>query len=328
MTKMSMDKMAEIKKVSGRDAYGTILRELGHENKDIMVLAADAISSTRGNLFAQDFPERSFNFGIAEANMVTAAAGMAVAGKIPVAAAYGFLLSMRTAEQVRTNICYPNLNVKLVSTATGLSMGDGGTTHHCTEDLAIMRSFANIIIVSPSSSIETALATRKVILEYEGPVYLRLIRGKGFDEIDNFYMNNDVSFEIGTAITLQEGKDITIVATGEVVNTALNAGRMLAKEGIEARVLDMHTIKPVDADSIRKASEETGGIITVEEHTTVGGLGDAVSSVLSMKDCCSTKLYKIGIQDRFCGIGPTEDLWEKEGISESNIVSKAKELLA
>jgi len=308
--------------MSGRDAYGKIIAEIARENERVVLLAADALGSTKGTAFYNNAPDRVFNMGIAESNMVTTAAGLAIAGKIPVVTGYGFLLAIHAAEQVRVDICYANKNVKLVATATGLAMGTGGSTHHCIEDVSIMRAFPNITIVSPASAIETAIATRACILGHIGPLYLRLIRGV----TPEIYDSEDIGFEIGKAITLKEGKDITLIATGEPVYLALKTAKILEKEGINARVLNMHTVKPIDEKIILKATEETKGIVTIEEGNVIGGLGDAVGSVVYENDK-TTKIRKIGIQDEYCKVGPTEALWEYYGISEDGIIKAVKSIL-
>lgn len=318
-------KQATLKGIAGRDAYGLTLAQLGKENENIVVMAADALESTKGIYFAKEFPERTFNFGIAEANMVGAAAGMAVRGKVPVVAFYGFL-TMRVCEQVRTDICYPRLNVKIAATASGLAMGAGGSTHHGLEDIAIMRSFPNMTVVCPASPIETVKATQAVIAEHDGPVYLRLVRGADFGGTEELYDREDIPFEIGKAITLNEGEDVSIVATGQVVGLALQAGKALEREGISARVINMHTVKPIDVEAIKRAARETAGIITVEEHSTIGGLGDAVCSVVC-EECIPTRVRKIGIRDQFCSVGPTSELWSKYGLSKENIIDVAKSIV-
>ena len=308
--------------MSGRDAYGKTMGEIAKENDRVVILTADSLGSTKGVPFQNNAPERIFNFGIAESNMVSAAAGFAIIGKIPVVTGFAFLLAMRCAEQVRVDICYANKNVKLVTSSTGLAMGTGGPTHHCIEDISIMRSFPNMTIVSPASAIETAIATRTCILEYEGPIYLRLIRGV----TPEIYKSEDIGFEIGKAITLKEGKDITLIATGEPVYLALQTAEGLKKEGIDARVLNMHTVKPIDKEAILKAAEETKGIVTIEENNVLGGLGDEVCSVVCENDKL-TKVRKIGIKDEYCKIGPTDELWEYHGISETAIKDAVKSIL-
>ncbi len=313
--------------MNGRDAYGDILAELGDINEDIVVLAADALSSTRGNIFGDKYPERTFNFGIAEANMVSAAAGMALAKKIPVVGAYGFLLSMRACEMVRTDICYTNSNVKLVATATGLAMGPAGSTHQCLEDIAIMRSFPNMTIVSPASALETARATYEIIQNYEGPVYFRLERNNFFEDVEEIFLKNDYPFELGKGITIKEGNDITLVGTGRVLALAIKAADKLKEMGINARVINMHTIKPLDTDIIEKAVEETAGIITIEEHNIIGGLGEAVSSAAG--ECSNpVRVKRFGVQDEFCAVATAEEIWENQGMTVDNIIKNANNIVS
>lgn len=325
MAKMGFT-MEDLKGMSGRDAYGKTLAQLGKEDERIVVLTADALDSTRGSTFAEKFPDRTFNFGIAEANMVSAAAGFAIAGKIPIVTGYGFLLSMRAAEQVRTDICYPGLNVKLVTTATGLAMGTGGTTHHCTEDLAIMRSFANMTIVCPASPIETVHAVRACILEHRGPLYLRLVRGADFGGTEEIYEKEDIEFKIGEAVVLKDGEEITLIAAGQPVGLALQSADVLEKRGISVRVINMHTVKPINKEAINQAAKETEGIVTIEEHNVLGGLGEAVCAVV-----CENKhpvpVKRIGIRDEFCCIGPTPELWQHHGLNEESIIRAAQEIL-
>jgi transketolase len=312
--------------LAGRDAFGKMLAEMGEENKNIVALSADCENTTKLSVFAKKFPERTFNFGIAEANMVSAAAGMAVAGKIPVAGGFGFLMALRTTEQIRTDICYPRLNVKIVSSASGLAMGTGGTTHHCTEDFAIMRSFANIVIVSPASPIETAKATR-AILEYEGPVYFRLERDAGFGGVEEIYTREDIPFKLGKAITLEEGKDLTMIFTGGALGKmAVEAAKELKKQGVSVRLINMHTVKPLDEEVIKKAAEETKRIVTVEEHNVVGGMGEGVASVVAEAGI-PARVKKVGICDEFCCIGPTAEVMRIHGLTAENIISTAKSLL-
>jgi transketolase len=308
--------------MTGREAFGQTLLRLGQYSDRIVALGSDAIESTNCILFQQKYPDRTFNFGIAESNMVSAAAGLAIVGNIPVVAAYGFLLSMRCAEQVRTDICYPNLNVKLVATASGLSMGPGGPTHHCLEDLAILRSFPNMTIVSTSSNMQTIAATYSCILEHNGPVYLRLIRGT----TPEIYQSESFDFRIGKANLLRDGNDATLIATGEAVYLAIRAAEELAKDDIWVRVIDMHTLKPIDEEMIRRAAEETRAIISLEEHNTIGGLGEAISSVVCEKDL-KIPVHKIGIHDKFCEVGSTEEIWCHHGLSIENIMERVREMV-
>lgn len=322
-----------LKGLAGRDAYGKTLAQLGEEDERIVVAAADCLNSTRMNLFAEKFPDRSFNFGIAEPNMVAAAAGFAMMGKIPVVAGYGFLLSLKCAEQIRDDVCYANRNVKIVATASGFSMATGGVTHHCTEDIPIMRSLANMTIVQPGSPLETAMATRAVILDYEGPVYLRLARDEMVgDEMfgggEELYKEGKIKFKIGKAITIREGKDITLISSGELVGVAIQAADALTKEGINARVINMHTIKPIDEEVIEKAAEETKGIITVEDTNLAGGLGAAVSEVVCKKHPTMVKM--IGVpENKFGPIAPSHEIiWDYFGINVEGIKKTAKEILS
>ena len=285
--------MKDIENLSIRDAFGEVLVQLGEEFENLVLLGADAINSTRGAAFARKFPHRTFNFGVAEANMVGVAAGLAMCGFIPMATAYAFLISMRACEQVQTDICYHNLNVKLIATHGGLSFGTNGPTHHSIDDIAIMRSFPNITVVVPADAYETTKAARAVI-EHNGPVYLRLGRGR----VPAVY-KEDYQFVLKEAITLKEGNDLAIIACGVMVGAAVEAALALKKEGIEARVINMHTIKPIDRDAIVNAAKETGKIITAEEHNIVGGLGDTVASVIC-EEGIPVKLVKIGIRDTFC----------------------------
>lgn len=295
------------KKLGTRDALGETLAEIGGEYPELVVLAADCLASVRGTAFASKFPDRAINFGIAEADMMMAAAGMATCGKVPVACTFGFLASLRAGEMIRSGICYPKLNVKIAATSSGLAMGTGGTTHHIIEDIAVLRSFANLTILAPCDGVTATKAIRAAI-EFPGPVYLRLGRGGE----PNVY-KDDFDFEIGKAVTLREGSDVTIIAVGAVVPRALEAADILAKRGVSARVIDMITLKPIDQDIILKAARETKLIVTAEDHNILGGLGGAVAEVLSEEP--SVPLRRVGIKDTFCSIGPTDELMDKYGLS-------------
>jgi transketolase len=305
--------------VSTRDAYGLALREIGHEYPDVYVLTADCLGSVRAVLFGEEFPERTINFGIAEANMVGAAAGLALEGKIPFISGFSMLMSMRACEQIRTSIAYPNLNVKIVGTHSGLSMGGGGTTHHSTEDIAIIRSMANMTVIAPADGCETAKAARACV-NMEGPVYMRL--GRAFEAT---VCDFDYDFEIGKALCMLEGDDVTIIACGSVVHLALQAGEELHEKGISARVLNMHTVKPIDVPAIVRATEETAGIVTVEEHNVIGGLGSAVAEVVS--EINPTRVLRIGVPDVYAGTGMTDLLREKLGITPGAIAKAAKRIV-
>ncbi len=317
---MSGFSLADIEKMSARDAFGNALVMAGEKNKDIVLLGSDAIGSTRAAAFAKRFPERTFNFGIAEMEMVSAAAGFAACGKIPIATAYGFLLAFRACEQVRDDIAYQNMNVKLMSTHTGLSMAAAGTSHHSTEDIAVMRSFANMTIVAPSDSVETIKAVQAVI-DYPGPVYLRMGRGS----LESVY-TEEYDFTVGKSIQLREGDDVTIISFGIMVAEALHAAETLAGKGITARVINMHTIKPMDTEAVLQAAAETGCIVTAEEHNIFGGLGEAVAGYLSENK--PVPVVRVGVPDVFCGIGPEEGLRAKLGLTADSIVTAVEKAIS
>ncbi len=306
----------------GRDIVRKLLVEIGEKEHDIVLLGADSIISCGGNLFAEKFPYRTFNFGIAEANMISAAGGFAMMHKIPVVGIYGFLL-LRCAEQIKNDICYNNRNVKIFTTASGCNLAGGGVTHHATEDISLMRSFANMTIIQPASPIEVILAMYKAILDYEGPVYLRISRNIK----EEIYKEGEIEFEIGKAITLKEGKDVTLIASGVPVLVAKKATETLAKIGVDARLINMHTIKPIDKEVIIKAASETEGIIVIEDGNISGGLGASVCKVICEE--FPTKVKVIGIpEDNFTIIGDSEkSLWDYFGISEENIFEKVKNIL-
>jgi transketolase len=312
--------MADVEKMSAREAFGTALAEVGEKFPNLVLLGADAIGSTRAAAFAKRFPDRTFNFGIAEQEMVSAAAGFALRGKIAVATAYGFLLSLRACEQVRTDICYQNLNVKLMATHTGLSMADAGTTHHSTEDVAIMRSFANMTVVAPSDSVETVKAVEAVI-RYPGPVYLRMGRGAMSSvNTDNY------EFIIGKAHTLVPGSDVTIIAYGVMVNEALIAAQRLEEQGISARVVNMHTIKPLDTECVLAAAKETGAIVTAEEHTIFGGLGEAVAGCVTSAH--PVPVIRVGLQDSFSVFGAEGEVRAAMGLTADSIIHAAMQAVS
>lgn len=307
---------------SMRTVYGQTLRELGRKNERIVVLAADCMASCKASEFASEFPERAFNFGIAEQQMISAAAGFATCGYIPFAHTFAMLASMRTCEQVRTDIAYPNLNVKIVGTSGGVVLGPSGPTHHALEDIGIMRLFPNMTVVVPSDPVETEFAV-KSILEHEGPVYLRLGRDDEpvFNEEPYAHL-----FAIGKAITLREGKDVSLIGTGIMVGECLKAARLLAEKGIKARVLNIHTIKPLDEEAVLKAATETRGIVVAEEHNTIGGLGDSVASVVAEHH--PTWVRKVGFRDVFPIIGSRSDLFDYYGLTSKKIAEEALEILS
>lgn len=305
--------------IATRDAYGEALKELGGINKDIVVLDADLSGSTKTSVFAKEYPNRFFNVGIAEQNLMGVAAGLATAGKVPFASTFAMFATGRAFEIIRNSICYPKLNVKIAATHAGLTVGEDGATHQALEDISLMRSLPNMIVLSPADAIETKQCIAKAA-EHNGPVYIRLGRAKVpviFDE--------DYVFEIGKGVELKEGTDITIIATGVMVEKALAAGERLSKDGISARVINMASIKPIDEDMIIKAAKETKGIVTVEEHSIIGGLGSAVAEVVSEKH--PTRVIRIGTMDTFGESGDGNLLLEKYGLNVDNIVEKAKDIL-
>ena len=281
--------------VANRVIYGKTLAELGERNTNIVVLDADISNSTNTFHFAKRFPERFFNMGTAEQNMIGFAAGLAASGKIPFASTFAMFAGLRASEQIRTSVCYPQLNVKIVVTNAGVEICGDGVTHQAAEDLAVMRSLPNLTILSPSDPVTTREATL-AIAEHIGPVYMRLGRQDA-----QVIHSKDVEFEIGKMIRIREGSDITLIATGHMVEQALLAADMLAAGGIQALVLDCHTIKPIDTGAIVAAAKETAGIVTVEDHSIIGGLGSAVCEVVSSE--FPTLVKRVGVADRFCSSG-------------------------
>ena len=315
--------LGKYKGLADREIIRKVLLDIGKQNERVLIVGADAITTYGGDLFKNEFPERSFDFGIAEPNMITAAAGLAKMNKIPVCGIYAFLVT-RAAEQIKLDVCYNNNNVKIFCTASGFDLFAGGVTHHGNEDISILRNFPNLVIIQPASPYETILACFKSILEHEGPVYIRLTRYMRKE----IYKENNLKFKIGKSITLKEGEDITIIATGgRPVNAALKAAEELANNNINLRVINMHTLKPIDKDAILKASKETKGIITIEEGNIAGGLGAAVNEVICNQRPTYVKM--IGIPyDQFTIIGHSpEELCEYFGICPSNIVKKVKQIL-
>lgn len=307
------------KMIATRDAYGEALKELGQINEDIVVLDADLSGSTKTAVFQKAFPNRFFNVGIAEQNLIGTAAGLATAGKIPFASSFAMFATGRAFEIIRNSVCYPKLNVKIAATHAGLTVGEDGATHQALEDLSIMRSLPNMVVLSPADAIETKQCIAKAA-EHNGPVYIRLGRAKVPVIFDENY-----KFEIGKGVELKEGNDVTIIATGVMVDRALKASESLKEEGISARVINIPTIKPIDKDIIIKAAKETKGIVTVEEHSIIGGLGSAVAEVVGENH--PTRVLRIGTMDTFGESGDGFELLDKYGLSVENIVNKAKELL-
>lgn len=310
--------MSEVKKIATRDSYGNALVELGKEFDNVVVLDADLAAATKTGTFKKEFPERHIDCGIAECNMMGIAAGLATTGKVPFASSFAMFAAGRAFEQVRNAIGYPKLNVKIGATHAGISVGEDGATHQCNEDIALMRTIPNMVIINPSDDVE-AKAAVKAAYEHYGPVYLR------FGRLAAPVINDtpDYKFEIGKGVTVRDGKDITIVATGLEVGFAVEAAEMLAKDGIDARVINIHTIKPIDEDIIVKAAQETKKIFTVEEHSIIGGLGSAVCDVLCEK--CPAPVYKIGVRDTFGESGPAVELLHKYELDAEGIYKQVKE---
>ena len=308
--------MADIKKIATRESYGNALAELGREHADVVVLDADLAGATKTSTFKKEFPDRHFDCGIAEGNMMAVAAGIASMGMVPFASTFAMFAAGRAFEQVRNSIGYPHLNVKIGATHGGISVGEDGASHQCCEDFALMRSIPGMTVICPADDVE-ARAAVKAAYEFEGPVYLRF----GRSGVPVFH-DEDFKFEIGKGEVLQDGNDIAIIATGIMVGEAMKAGEELRAEGINARVINLSTIKPLDEELILKAAEECGKIVTCEEHSIIGGLGEAVSSLLSEK--LPTPVRRIGVNDEFGHSGPAADLLKDFGLSAENIVETVK----
>ncbi|MBQ8537766.1 MAG: transketolase family protein [Clostridia bacterium] len=313
--------MAEQIKKATRESFGQALKDLAAEYPNLVVLDADLAEATKTVTFKKACPERFIDCGIAESNMIGVAAGLAAAGKIPVAASFAMFTTGRAFEQVRNSVGYPHLNVKIVGTHAGVSVGEDGATHQCLEDIALMRTIPGMTILNPCDHYE-ALAAVKAMLDYEGPVYLRL----GRLAVDALNLNDDYTFEMGKGVTLREGNDVTLIATGLVVQEAVQAADLLKAEGISARVINIHTIKPLDEDIVLKAAKETGCIVTCEEHNVIGGLGDAVAAVLA--ENYPTPLVKVGVHDQFGHSGPGAKLLDDFGFRAPELVKAAKASIA
>lgn len=312
--------MAEKIVKATRESFGEALCELAKTNKDIVVLDADLAAATKTSIFKKAYPKRFFDCGIAEANMVGVAAGLASCGKIPFAASFAMFATGRAFEQIRNSVAYPQLNVKIAGSHAGISTGEDGATHQCLEDIGVMRTIPNMTVINPADHYEM-LGAVKAAVEIDGPVYIRLGR-LAIESVNN---NDDYKFELGKGVTLRDGKDVTVVATGLVVGEAVKAAEELAAQGIDARVINIHTIKPIDQEIIIKAAKETGKIITFEEHNVIGGLGDAVLSVVSEK--CPVPVKKCGVNDRFGYSGPAKELLEIFGLTASGVVREVKKFL-
>lgn len=312
--------MAEMVKKATRESFGEAVTALAERNPHIVVLDADLAEATKTGIFKKKYPERFIDCGIAECNMIGIAAGLAACGKIPFAASFAMFSAGRAFEQVRNSVGYPHLNVKVVGSHAGISVGEDGATHQCCEDIALMRSIPGMVILNPCDHYEMQKAVAAAAA-WQGPVYLRL----GRLAVESVTHDREDAFEIGKGITLKDGTDVTIIATGLMVQEALKAAESLAGQGISARVIDMHTIKPLDTDLVEKAAKETGKIVTVEEHSVVGGLGEAVASYLS--EHCPVTVKKIGVQDCFGHSGPAVELLKEFGLSAENIQAAVKEVL-
>lgn len=302
------------KKIATRQSYGEELAKLGEENKNIVVLDADLSTATKTNIFAKKFPDRFFNLGIAEQDLIGTAVGLSTFGKIPFASTFAVFAAGRAYDQIRASVCYPESNVKICATHAGITVGEDGATHQMLEDLSLMRTLPNMTVISTSDDVQTRWAVRE-IAKYEGPVYLRLCR-----MATPVIYNEDTKFEIGKAVQIGEGTDASIIATGVTVSEALIAQEKLKEKGIDVRVIDVHTIKPIDKEMIVKCAKETKKIITVEDHNVIGGLGSAVCEVLSEE--YPTKVEKIGINDRFGTSGKAEELLKYFGIDSETIIQK------
>ena len=312
--------MSEVKKIATRESYGNALVALGKEHDNVVVLDADLAGATKTGMFKKAYPDRFYDCGIAEGNMMGIAAGLSTTGLVPFASTFAMFAARRAFEQVRNSIGYPHLNVKIGATHAGISVGEDGATHQCNEDIALMRTIPGMTIISPADDVE-AKAAVKAAYEMDGPVYLRF----GRLAVPVFNDNPDYKFEVGKGVTLREGKDVTIIATGLCVNSALEAAELLAADGIDAKVINIHTIKPIDEDLIVAAARETGKVVTVEEHSIIGGLGGAVCEVLSEKAPVPVK--RIGINDEFGYSGPAVKLLEEFGIDGKGVYKTIKEFI-
>ena len=312
--------MADIKTVATRASYGEALVELGRERDDFIVLDADLAAATQTGKFKKEFPERFYDCGIAEQNMVSIAAGIAATGKKVFCSSFAMFAAGRAFEQVRNSIGYPHLNVIIGATHAGISVGEDGATHQCCEDIALMRTIPGMTVINPADDTEAKRAVRAA-LELDGPVYMRFGRLAVPVIFDESY-----DFEIGKGVELKEGSDVTIVATGLMVNEALQAYDILKAEGINARIINIHTIKPLDEEIILKAAKETGAIVTAEEHSVIGGLGSAVCDVVSAN--CPVPVLKLGVNDVFGHSGPAPKLLDEFGLRAANIAELAKKAIA
>ena len=310
--------MSEVKKIATRESYGNALVELGAEHDNLIVLDADLAAATKTGVFKKAYPDRHIDCGIAECNMMGIAAGLSTTGIVPFASTFAMFAAGRAFEQVRNSIGYPHLNVKIGATHAGISVGEDGATHQCNEDIALMRTIPGMVILNPADDVE-AKACVKAAYEYNGPVYLR------FGRLAVPVINDrpDYKFELGKGVVLREGKDVTIVATGLCVSSALEAAEKLAADGIDAKIINIHTIKPLDEELIVAAAKETGKVVAVEEHSVIGGLGSAVCDALAEK--CPVPVKKIGVQDVFGESGPAAALLAKYKLDGEGVYEQVKE---
>ena len=312
--------MSEVKKIATRDSYGNALAELGTEHDNVVVLDADLAAATKTGVFKKTHPDRFIDCGIAESNMIGVAAGLATTGKVPFASSFAMFAAGRAFEQVRNSVGYPHLNVKIGATHAGISVGEDGATHQCNEDIALMRTIPGMVVINPADDVEARAAVRAAY-EHQGPVYLR------FGRLAVPVINDrpDYKFELGKGVVLREGKDLTIIATGLPVSNCLEAAEKLAADGIDAKVINIHTIKPLDEELVVAAAKETGKVVTVEEHSVIGGLGSAVCDVVAEK--APAKVMKIGVNDTFGESGPAVELIKKYGLDADSIYAKVKEFV-
>ena len=310
--------MSEVNMIATRERYGNALAELGKEKENLVVLDADLAAATKTGIFKKAFPERHIDCGIAEANMTGIAAGLSTCGKVPFVSTFAMFAAGRAYEQVRNSIGYPHLNVKIGATHAGISVGEDGATHQCNEDIGLMREIPGIVIINPSDDVEARAAVRAAY-EYVGPVYLRF----GRLAVPVINDNPEYKFEIGKGVELRKGKDITIFATGLCVSETLKAAETLAADGIDAQVINIHTIKPLDEELVLKAAKQTGRVYTVEEHSIIGGLGSAVAELLGEK--CPTKITRIGVKDVFGESGPAKELLHKYELDAEGIAKRIME---
>lgn len=312
--------MADIKKIATRESYGNALKELAEQGADnLVVLDADLSAATKTGIFKKAYPDRHINCGIAEANMICVAAGLSTMGLVPFASSFAMFAAGRAFEQVRNTVGYPHLNVKIGATHAGISVGEDGASHQCCEDFALMRSIPGMVVISPADDVEAKQAV-KAAYHYEGPVYLRF----GRLAVPVFH-NDDYKFEIGKGELVRKGTDVTIIANGLMVAEAIEAGNVLSQKGISAEIINMATIKPLDEELVITSAKKTGKVITVEEHNIIGGLGEAVCSVLSEK--CPTPVKRIGVNDEFGHSGPALDLLKQFGLSAENIAETAEKFV-